>query len=393
MPLPLESSDRRVLIATGAILVAMTLAAMLVSPSQQGPSSGFPSSYSTASDGAKAAYLLLGELGCRVERWEEPPERLPESPQGVVLVLASPWLTASAEEKWELRQFVQAGGRLLATGEIAAGLLGEQAARPLPGFRNEPKPFSALLPGRLTRGVPQIELESRVRWGGGPPHGLEQFGDAAGATVVSYGLGKGEVVWWASSTPLTNYGLLRASNLRLFLNSVEAAPGKRVLWDEYFHGQQPGLIAHFERTPVLWGLAQCFLLATALLLTYSRRSGPVRRLESGGTRLSPLEFLETLGDLYARRRAASGAVEIAYERFRFRLARRLGLASSATSGELVQAMRDRLGPQATEFSRLLQRCEAKSKVTDLSEPEALKLVRELHEETRRWGLDGRTRGA
>jgi len=44
---------------------------------------------------------------------------------------------------------------------------------------------------------------------------------AAGSpAVVEYASGKGEVIWWASSTPLENGSIQRAENLNLFLNSL-----------------------------------------------------------------------------------------------------------------------------------------------------------------------------
>jgi hypothetical protein len=105
MRVPLEPGDRNLLIISGTLLAIITVAATVLSPPSETPSSGFPSSYSAASDGAKAGYLLLAEMGYRVERWTTPPQGLPDQPQNVTLVLVEPLIPASAEERARLRAF------------------------------------------------------------------------------------------------------------------------------------------------------------------------------------------------------------------------------------------------------------------------------------------------
>jgi hypothetical protein len=143
---------------------------------------------------------------------------------------------------------------------------------------------------------------------------------------------------------------------------------------------------------VPWALVQCALLAAAVLVTFGRRSGPVRALAVSGSRLSPLEFVETLGDLYRRKRAAPAALEIAYHRFRFLLSRRLGLASTATPQEIFRGVEEREGAPGPDFFKLLLRSERGTKAEELAEPEALDLIRDLHDYTRRWRLGGKFRG-
>ena len=58
----IDSDDRKLLIITGAFFAVVSIAGLMVWRPQAGGSAGFPSSYSTASDGAEAAYLLLDLL-------------------------------------------------------------------------------------------------------------------------------------------------------------------------------------------------------------------------------------------------------------------------------------------------------------------------------------------
>lgn len=389
MPVPLKAEDRKVLIVSGAILVLLTVAGFLVSPPPVQRPWGFPSSYSTASDGGKAAYLLLEQLGYRVERWDRSPGELPEHPSGITLILGAPSIGISVEAREELDQFISRGGRVLATERLAADLLpGRHELTKIP---NKPdwKTFHALLPGPVTRQAPEITMRPQARWQAPGIAYLSHYGDGEGPVVVTYPWGDGQVEWWADSHPLSNSGLTKASNLELFLNSVGPPKRRRILWDEYFHGQRPNLLLYLAKTPAPWFAFQCAVLLAALLLTFGRRSGPVRPLAVESSRLSPLEFIETLGDLYWRKHAAPEALEIAYRRFRSLLLKRLGLPASAVPERIWRGVHDRLGWDDPDFYTLLQKCERALRTRSVDEAEVLRFVRELHYFEHRWRLAGR----
>lgn len=387
MRVPIDRSDGAILIIAASLLVLLTAAAMLMGP-RSGPSAGFPSTYSTASDGAKAGYLLLSALGYKVERWEQSPVDLPEQPENIVLILASPVVPPSSEERWRVGKFVSSGGHVLATGVSGASLVPEDNMQRTAHYHFDVRRFRAKLPGPIALRAPEVETRGLVRWGTQRPHHLIYYGDDEGGTVVAYSVGAGQVIWWADDFPLTNYGLSQASNLRLLLNSLGSPGETRVLWDEYFHGQRRGFASYLEGTPAPWMLVQFLIVFAAVIFTFSRRSGPVRSLTTRGTRLSPLEFIETLGDLYQRKGAATSALEIAYHRFRFLLLRRLGLPLAASAEEVQRGAFECLGERSPEFYKVLQRCERAVKGGALTESDALHLIGELHDYTRRWRLAG-----
>src|SRR2546423_12671937 len=60
-------------------------------------------------------------------------------------------------------------------------------------------------------------------------------------------------------------------------------------------------------------------------------------MRAARSRLPPLEFVETLGDLYPSAHAGSAAVRIASQRLRFQLTRKLGLPLSVADTELAAA--------------------------------------------------------
>lgn len=378
MPLKLAAADRKLLLIFGAVVTVLLVALALLSPAQE-QRSPVPSSYSADSNGAKAAYLLLKESGYRVERWEKPPRQLPQG-SGALLILAEPIWVMDSEGKLALQRFVAAGGRVLATGTRGAMLLPENRLRRLDPLKGGWLTVKPSIPSALTRGG-DIKLNTWAGWG------MENFAHVAhyardeDAFVISYKFGAGEVIWWAASTPLTNAGVREAANMELLLNSVGDPGRTRVFWDEYFHGSRPGLWADVSDTPLRWAIAQAGLLLLAVLFTFSRRSGPVRPLVET-SRLSPLEFVETLGGLYQSAQANQVALEVAYQRIQYLLKKRLGLAGQPGADEMARAVSQRLRYDRPNFAATLARCEHAVGDPALREKEAVELVQALNDYSR-----------
>jgi hypothetical protein len=386
MTVPLDAGDRKILLISVCLLALLTVVAVLV-PSENGePSQGFPSSYSTARDGAKAAYSLLEEMGYRVEHWTQPPGDLPASSTHTVLIVAGPLVPASSEEAIQLRQFVSRGGRLLITGLSGAEMIGAEGVEPASDFYEQWETFPAEQPAPLTRHAPEIAMESSVRWEYLLSGQQRYYGSNDGATVTEFHIGKGEVIWWAGDSPLTNAGITRASNLALFLNSIGLPEDTRVLWDEYFHGVRSGLWHYVARSPLPWALLQVLLLAAFVIVTFARRSGATRPI-SRESRLSPLEFVSTMGALYQRRGEAAGALEIAFSHFRFLLTRRLRIPSTVATAELIRTAQERPGWTVSGFAGTLQQIESALKGQGVAEQKALAWIGELYDIAAHLGLE------
>jgi Domain of unknown function (DUF4350) len=388
MPPAFGRDDKSLLIVSAALLIAISLAGVLLAPSRGPALSGVASTYSTASDGAKAAFLLLGELGYQQERWDSSPSQLPQDARNVVLILADPFLPHSAEETTAIQWFVRRGGRVIASGPRSASLLNISGVAPAPDGDDNWKDYTARLPGPVSCFAPSVSMRARLRWRNDQADGLEYYGDEQGATVVRFSLGDGSILWWADSSPLTNYGLKQSGNLDFFLNCVGHPQGERILWDEYYHGERAGLWTYLERTPLPWALIQASLLALAVILTYSRRVGPVFA-PVGESRLSPIEFVETVGDLYARKRAAQGALEIVFHRFRSMLARRLGVPPEAVFAKAQRAIEEQFAAMEPGLFPALAKCQLAVKSGNSDESQVLALVQELHNFARRLRLAGK----
>jgi hypothetical protein len=168
-----------------------------------------------------------------------------------------------------------------------------------------------------------------------------------------------------------------------------ASPGEiTFLWDEYFHGYRGSLWDYFRKTPVPWAIFQLAVVALFVLLAFGRRSGPIYA-PAAVSRLSPLEFVDTLGDLSRRANAGSAAVRVAYKRFRTQLLRRLALSSSISNAELDSAVRERLGWKQPGLMDILQRADKVSRESAASNAEALKIVQALEHYEVLFGLKTR----
>jgi len=375
-------SDRKILFIGGVSLVFLLTVSVIFAPPGEQPESPIPSTYSSQSGGAEAAYLLLSKLDYPVQRWEEPPTELKREVNNALLILAEPIQSPSEKERQALKDFVLGGGHVLFAGPAISTFFPDaniSRIPPDPDFQS----FSPSIPSGLARGAQHVSIQPKAMWGKLQESQLALYGTSDSAAVVTWKVGKGQILWWAGSTPLTNAGITREENLAFFLNSVaDWTSDERyaIYWDEYFHGQRSSIWNYVGRTSLPWGMLQLGLLALAILFTFSRRSGPTFT-PATVSRLSPLEFVDTLGGLYEHAGAASSAVAVSYQRLRSLLNRQLALPSSTPNAELAVAAEQRLGWKNQRLGLLLSRAEVATRVTKLAPREGLDLVQQLERQS------------
>jgi hypothetical protein len=372
----IEPNDRRLLIWAGVFMLLVIVALTFLEDEEE---SSVPSTYSAQRSGAKAAFLLLQQAGYKAERWEQSPAGLPAEPAHTVLVLASPLRSPTAEEKIALQNYLSHGGKILATGSNVAFYLpqAETENEMLPS--PVAKDYQPQLLSPLTRGG-VIQMSPSAHWKGPAAGSLAHFADDGRPIVVSYKIGQGEVIWWGASTPLTNAAIAKSGNLALLLNSLGDSGQVQVFWDEYFHGYRSALGAYMADPPLAYGLLQGLLIFLALIFTFSRRNGPIHPLPQP-SRLSPLEFVSTLGKLYRRANAVHSALAIPYARFRAQAARQLGINHDVPAADLARALRNRLRYNDTTLDELLRQIETALQSPEMSEVYALELVQQLNRHT------------
>jgi hypothetical protein len=373
----LDAKDRRLLIGCLVAVLVLAFLTAFFSRNENSDDSTVPSSYLTGKHGARAAYELLAASGYTVERWEQPLSDLAQRADAqTVVILAEPDPADIAEEDLKaVRDIVAGGGRVLVTGWEGGRLVPDGDAQPPTQFEVACK----LTPQDLDSlaGSGEVWMVPEAGWGFDRPLYRVQYNCSGAPAVVEYAHGKGEIVWWASSTPLENGSIGRANNLNLFLNALGSRADQHIYWDESLHGETR-TEWFYANGPAMWML-RAGLLAIALLIlfSFSRRRGPVRDLPAP-VRATPVEFLEALGSLYAEAHASSTAVELAYERFRRKMGDLCGLKGAKMDAEeLSLALRRRFPQAAPDLEKDLADCEAAATNDKLQPKNALALVQAL----------------
>ena len=335
-------SDRRIVLWMGAVILLLVIVVSVLAPST-GDDDTRPTTYNTGPQGAKAAFRMLEAIGRTTSRWQRPIGDLTHvDASHTTLVLAAPVYSPTDQQAIAaaLKSFLERGGRVLTTGSSGALLLQGGKVDPSTVFmveecRTNPGDGPLAAAGRVT-------MVDGGAWAG---KGKAEVAHRCGpdAVVVRMQVGRGEAVWWSSASPLTNGEVKTDADLRLLLLSL--GDERTVLWDESLHDTVPGLWEATHGLPMWWLIAQAALLAVLLMLSFSRRNGPLRA-PMMVPRSSPVEFASSMGDLYEKARATTAATDAARRRLLRAIVRDAGVPQGVVDEgpqAIVRALRDRLG--------------------------------------------------
>ena len=377
------SRDRLVVLWILCGMIVLIVAFSMLSPATD-DSNPAPTTYNSGSAGTKAAYVALGELGYEVERWEAPPGELKSvDATKATLILAGPNFPAenAKQVQEQIAGFLSRGGRVLATGKDGAYFL--------PDAKTD---APTRVYGKLCSSTPEgqdplaqagkVSLADDIRWAAdGPRFRVSQL-CGNDAVVVSYKYGAGDVIWWSSPLPMTNRGLKEDGSLKLVLASLGDAD-RRVLFDEYFHGERASLWDTAKGLPLRQIAWQCAGVGVLLWLSFGRRNGPIR-LPVRVPRSSPLEFAESMGRLYGKAGATQAAVDGARRRVLKFLEEQCGVPREilrATPEAIVHAVEERLGGSWNRLGEhLAQAAETEHRAVTLAS--TLELVKALDRDQR-----------
>lgn len=384
MSVAAKKGDRKLLLIVGGVMAALVLIVCLLAPDAP-PDDARPTTTNTGASGAKAAYLTLQQLGRPTRRWSRPLSELNDSLDdahvaNTTLVLAAPEIDVTDLKPLqdELNRFMQRGGRVLATGPSGAVLL--------PG--GDVKPASMLSaplcdttpegPGPLAQ-VGSVQTRAPMVWKEDDAKVDVAQRCSGAAVVVSYTVGKGEAVWWSSAYPLENGQLSNDSSLRLLLASL--GDGRDVVFDESLRGVVKSFWDEARGLPLHWLELQAALLFVLLVISFSRRRGPLRA-PLALPRSSPVEFAMSMGDLYEKAGATSAATDAARRRLLRVLVREAGISQQSLQQgpeAIAEALNARLGGDWSQLRDHLVRCQEVQHGT-ITQRSALALVKALAED-------------
>ncbi|HUN85099.1 MAG TPA: DUF4350 domain-containing protein [Terracidiphilus sp.] len=373
----LDAKDRSLLFWCLGIAMCLAVLMGFLLPGSSGNDNRLPSSYLAGQHGARAAYETLLRANYPIERWERPLSELASiAGPDTVVIFAEPFSRERSDLN-AVREIVERGGRVVATGFWGGFLLPG-------GMPDTPREFSfaacKLEPEGLDplAGSGEVWMVPEATWQVGNPNQRIQYSCAGQPAVVEYNYGKGHIVWWASSTPLENASLARANDLDLLLNSIGPMQGHHFYWDESLHGDVRSQWSYAAGPALNLLRAGLPVLGLLIVFSFSRRSGPVRELPQPA-RAAPVEFLEALGSLYRNAGASSTAVAVALERFRRFSLRLCGLRPTAINAqELAETIRRRFPLADGALEADLAACEEASWTETIEPREALKLIQKLH---------------
>lgn len=382
------STDRRIVLWLGGGMLLLIILVSVFAPVTRDVDMT-PSTYNSGTHGAKAAFLLLGDLGYNVSRSAEDVVAALDKAdaQHVTYILAEPNAPGEESSKREydaIHRFLQRGGRVLATGFNGAHFL--------PGGRTGD--VTQMLNGlcnTTTDGRSAYAAAGSVAtydyspWNAAEPLVRVDHRCGNDAVVVHRSFpNDGEMVWWSTAEPLSNRGLAQDSSLHLLLAAVGPRASRHVLFDEFYHGAQGSPSDYLKGLPLRSLAVQTALLFGLLLFSFSRRSGPVRD-PLPVARTSPVEFAQNMGALYERAGATQPATEAARRRLLHFFSASCGLPADVVRGSasgIAHLVHSRFGLDANPLQSALEQAES-ARYERLRPREALLVVRNLDRERER----------
>jgi len=337
----------RVVIVIVVFAVVVNVALSLLDASTRGADQTAPrsSSLSTGRDGL-AAYAELLRRNDHDTEARRGVVTNPALATADTLVVLDP-VGFDHDEEGVARRFVAGGGRLLAGGVGATGLLAAVLAEPPAwspaGVRNAAPVGGA----REVAGLRSVRTAGEGSWS--KPGGTTPIlGDGSRVLASVATVGRGRVVALADPSPLQNRLLGSADNAGFGL--AAAGDGRTVVFAEGAHGY--GEASGLGAIPGRWQAALVGLTLAALLgvVAAGRRLGPP---EEAARPLPPprREYVDAVAVSLARTNQPALALGPLQGAARARVAQRAGLPPAASDAQL-QAAAARLGWSADEIDAL-----------------------------------------
>lgn len=295
------------------------------------------SSYNTRPKGVKALYLLTQKMGYHVEQYKKTAKYLPDS---AVLIAVKPDINSfnDTQERKSLQNWITRGNTLMIIDD-----------------------FSNLGKYNLNR----FRVTDAMN-----------YEDVANV----YSIGKGTLIFMNNPDSYTNNGLKEIEPGVVFINMLDTAKSKRVLFDEYYHGMIENNLTLWDLLGQTGRLIVIQLLLGLLLFMFikARRFGkPVIVFET--IKRKENENLYALSNLYMRAGANSSVLEAYLSDFKKELSRFLGFNAVQEDKDLIYAAEGSKVLSRMNLRGLMQRCHEYVTAESRDTKQLLELVKWMEE--------------
>lgn len=330
-------------LAYGAILLVFIITGLVLYSLRTADEKGAYTSYNTRDTGVKALYLLTERMGFETLRFQKS-ARFLDSNGASTLVVAYPQvelLNDEMELKY-LTKWIQSGNTMVLISE--EGMEGEY---------------------RILRGMKVFSDGKEERQAGGN---------------YSLKAGKGSLVFLVDGWNYLNDKLRDGGSAPVFIESLDKAGNKKVLFNEYYHGIADNqsilleIIGPTGRLLVLQGITALLVL----FLVLSRRFGkPLTVFEIVKRREN--ENLYALSNLYKRSRANHIVLEIHLRHFKEELGKFLGFGGVPGEEGLIAASEKTGYLKDKNIREIIIACRSYIEHQEKDQTRMLKLIGRLEE--------------
>ncbi len=388
---------RRLVIVAAALLLTLTVLALLGRTMESGRRARFPSSLAGEPEGVLAFRRLLLELERPVRTLGAGWDGRDLEDHGLLIVATPLQRGIRAEEVPVLSAWIRNGGALLvvedataleSSPDLANFLADAGLESLLPVTELNPATLKHARPARFpSSGGPDLPDNLRIRrvqlntGGGINPAGSAHtllISDDGNITGAAVDFGAGRIVLILGPL-LANDRLLEGDNLNLALWLVDDLRNDGVVWfDEYHHGYG-GMLATLgalHRAALGWAALQAALAALLYAVTRGIRFGPVRPVPAPPRR-SNLEFVHSMASMYRRASAGRHALTMMLARLRRETCQLAGTPDRASAAELAAILSDRFRLARGSTTMALRAAELAVEGSRLSNRELLLRAGEL----------------
>jgi len=337
-----------------------------------------PTTYDTGVNGLKAFFLLLGELGHGVDRFEETPASLEKrGVRGLVVISPFPQYLDRQKAR-EIYNWAAGGRRLLvaADGDSPFWDLLSVKTHRAPGSQQRLKGETG---SSLAAGVEYVQVSgsSRFRLPPAQSHPFQvHLQDSSGVICASARVGEGEVFILSAPEMFSNVNVSQESNVIFLANLCRALGERGISFDETIHGilkDGKSYVLPETARAVLWQLGVALLLFYAV---YLLRFGSPRPLWQGRVRAST-EFVHSLAGLFKRADSRKFALDNLARGFRRKILKPFGVSPDLPDDRFMELVRLIPGLDEGTVAALLERCSKDRAAQKLPQGELVALARQM----------------